>query len=132
MRDLKAIKGLTNEEISELTGGILPPRTIQGCLSASSTADVQRETARLIEDVLIGSGNQYPCYLAFLSELPDTSKDIAAQEKEILRLQQTIANIHESYKEELSNLRAERKEMTDFLRAEIEKRDRIIDKLLSK
>lgn len=132
MRDLKAIRELTNEDISELTGGILPARTIQACLSASSTADVQRETARMIENALMGSSNQYPCYIAFLAEMPDSSKNIAEQEKEILLLQQTLANIHESYKDEIAILRADRKEATDFLRAEIEKRDRIIEKLLSK
>ena len=135
MRDLKAIRNLTNDEISELTGGVLPSRTIQGCLSASSTADVQRETARMIEDALMGSSNQYPCYLAFLEELPDSSKDVMAYEKEILRLQQSIANIHDSYTAELATLRVERKQMIDFLREEIAKRDRIIeskDRLIEK
>ena len=132
MRDLKAIKGLTNENISDLTGGILPARTIQSCLSETSTADIHRETARLIETALIGSGNQYPCYLAFLSGVSDSARNTLAQEKEIAVLQQTLENIHASYNAELVTLRAEHKAATDFLRAELDKRDRIIEKLLNK
>lgn len=63
MRDMKEINGLTNVEIAEKSGVSL--KTIEKLMAQNCTQDIMRETARLIEEAILGSGNQYPCYLAF-------------------------------------------------------------------
>jgi hypothetical protein len=63
MRDMKIANGLTNAEVAENSGVSL--KTVEKIMALSCTQDIMRETARLIEDAVIGSSNQYPCYLAF-------------------------------------------------------------------
>lgn len=63
MRDMKIANELTNAEVSEKSGVSL--KTVEKIMALSCTQDIMRETARLIEDAVIGSSNQYPCYLAF-------------------------------------------------------------------
>ena len=63
MRDMKTVNGLTNVEIAEKSGVSL--KTIEKLMAQNCTQDIMRETARLIEEAVLGSGNQYPCYLAF-------------------------------------------------------------------
>ena len=63
MRDMKTVNGLTNVDIAEKSKVSL--KTIEKLMAQNCTQDIMRETARLIEDAIIGSSNQYPCYLAF-------------------------------------------------------------------
>lgn len=63
MRDMKTVNGLTNVDIAEKSGVSL--KTIEKLMAQNCSQDIMRETARLIEEAILGSGNQYPCYLAF-------------------------------------------------------------------
>lgn len=63
MRDMKEVNGLTNVDIAEKSGVSL--KTIEKLMAQNCAQDIMRETARLIEEAILGSGNQYPCYLAF-------------------------------------------------------------------
>lgn len=65
MRDMKTVNGLTNADIVEKTNSMVSLKTIEKLMAQNCTQDIMRETARLIEDAIIGSSNQYPCYLAF-------------------------------------------------------------------
>ena len=107
-------------------------RTIEKKLSPGGDGqDMMRETARAIEDAILGS-TPHPCYLAFLAENPDAGKSKTALEAEIAQLHRDIEMLNRSYREELETVRSEAKLKIDYLRAENEKKDRIIDRLLDK
>ena len=85
MRDMKEINNLTNVEIAELSG--ISVKTIEKLMAQNTDQDIMRETARLIENAIIGSTSQYPCYLAFEEEhrpddkMNDAMLELEAQKK---------------------------------------------------
>lgn len=130
MRDMKEVEGLTYAEISARSG--LPARTIENKLAPGGNGqDIMRETAKAIESAILGS-TPHPCYMAFLESSPDTRKSKNDLEAEIARLHRDIELLHQSHKEELAAVRADDQRKIDFLRAENEKKDKIIDRLLEK
>ena len=132
MRDMKDVEGLTYAEISDRTNPKIPARTIEKKLSPGGDGqDMMRETARAIEDAILGS-TPHPCYLAFIAENPGEGKSKTALEAEIAQLHRDIEMLNRSYREELETVRNEAKLKIDYLRAENEKKDRIIDRLLDK
>ena len=130
MRDMKEINGLTYAEIAQKAG--LSERTVINKLSEKNDEDVMRETARLIENAIIGSSNQYPCYLAFVDSLPKEARTVAEVEAEMAELRKNIAMVHDSYKAELEQVRMEAQKKIDFLREQIAFKESIIKKLLDK
>lgn len=130
MRDMKEINGLTYAEIAEKSG--LSERTVQNKLSDKNDEDVMRETARLIENAIIGSSNQYPCYLAFMDSLPKEARTVTEVELEMEELRKNISMVHESYQAELKTVRDEAKAKIDFLKEQIAFKDGVIKKLLEK
>lgn len=130
MRDMKEIEGLTYAEISKRSN--IPAKTIEKKLSPGGDGqDIMRETARAIEDAILGSA-QHPCYVAFLAEMPDASRSVVDMQLEITRLRTKIAQLQDEHKAELERERSESQKKVDYLRAENEKKDRIIDRLLDK
>lgn len=129
MSDLKAIKGFTISYISEKSG--VSMKTVERIMTKNTDQGIMRETARAIEHVLIGSSNQYPCYLAFLETVPE-SKRVEEAEAEMALLRANIGKIHESYNAELEKVREEAQKKIDYLLKDIAKKDAIIDKLLEK
>lgn len=130
MRDMKEVEGLTYAEISARSG--LPARTIENKLAPGGNGqDIMRETAKAIESAILGS-TPHPCYMAFLESSPDINKSKNDLEAEIARLHHDIELLHQSHKEELAAVRADDQRKIDFLRAENEKKDKIIDRLLEK
>lgn len=151
MRDMKEVNGLTNAYVAEKTE--LSVKTIEKILALNYEQDIMRETARKIEDAIIGSSNQYPCILAFEEEMPDDTPKVKAllQEMEIVlatnrEYKTTLDNIHASYALEMQTIREEAKErdnqyqlqierlrqQIDYLRLENDRKARIIDKFLDK
>ena len=90
-----------------------------------------RETARAIEDAILGS-TEHPCYMAFLDSNPNIGKASSDLEAEIARLHRDIELLHQSYKEELAAVRADDQKKIEYLHAENDKKDRIIERLLEK
>lgn len=114
MRDMKIVNDLTNAEIAEASG--ISVKTIERLMAGKPEHDIMRETARLIEDAIIGSSNQYPCYLAFEEahgkdgmQLEDAIRDRDKAMQEITEYQTVLANIHASYQAELDAVRADSK-----------------------
>ena len=112
MRDMKKTNDLTNAEIAEASG--ISVKTIERLMAGNIDHDIYRETARLIENVIIGSSNQYPCYLAFEEEhgeageqLEYALRDRDKAMQEISEYQTALANIHASYQAELDAVRAD-------------------------
>lgn len=124
MRDMKIANDLTNLEIAEATG--LSVKTIERIMAGHLEHDIMRETCRLIEDAIMGSSNQYPCYLAFEEshgrngvQLEDALRDRDKALQEITEYQTVLANIHASYQKELDNVRADSKAALEAANATI-------------
>lgn len=151
MRDMKRANGLTNIYVAETAD--ISVKTIERLMALTYDKDILRDTARRIEDAIIGSSNQYPCILAYEEELPDDTPKIKALMQEMEHVlgdnrmyKTTLDNIHASYAAEIQTIREESKEKTeqlltqierlrqeiDYLRLENDRKARIIDKFLDK
>lgn len=126
MRDMKELNGLTNAEISEKSGVSI--RRIEKIMSLSCETDIMRETARAIEDAIIGSSNQYPCHLAFEAAAPDSEQKLTEATRELERAladnqdyRVALDNIHASYNAEMQRLRDDAQKQVSFLLAELQR-----------
>lgn len=125
MRDMKEVNGLTNAEIAEQSG--ISVKTVEKLMALNTDQDIMRETARLIENVIIGSTSKYPCYLAFEEEhRPDEKMSDAMRELERAlddnrEYRVALDNIHTAYKAELDLVRSEAQRKIDFLLDQIAK-----------
>lgn len=134
MRDLKIANGLTNQNVADRSGVSL--KTIERIMACNCEKDILRETARLIEDAIIGSSNQYPCYLAYEQTVPRESEKLASTIKELERVmgdneeyKQVLGAIHDSYKTEMQIIRDDAQKKIDFLRAQLDREQRDNDRL---
>jgi len=117
---MKDINGLTYQDVAEISG--LPVKTIERALSPASNQDIMRETARLIENAIVGSTSKYPCYLAFQEENGADEKRFNDAMRELERAladnkeyQKALDGIHTSYSIEISTIREEAQKKIDFL-----------------
>lgn len=97
MRAIKEQSGITNREIERQSGVSI--KTIEKIMALNTDHDIMRDTARLIEDVIIGSSTSYPCYLAFEENLPEVSQRVS---KDLSDLERAL---DEKHLEALNNLR---------------------------
>lgn len=97
MRAIKEQSGITNREIERQSGVSI--KTIEKIMALNTDHDIMRDTARLIEDVIIGSSTSYPCYLAFEENLPEVSQRVS---KDLSDLERAL---DEKHFEALNNLR---------------------------
>ena len=151
MRDMKEANGLTNADVAERSGVSI--KTIERIMAQNCEQDIRRETARLIEDAIIGSSNQYPCYLAFEEAVPQDSEKLNDALRELERAlndnedyRKALDNIHDSYKAEMQTIRDEAQAKISYLRglidriqrdndylwAENNRKSKIVDMFLSK
>lgn len=126
MRDMKKANRLSNADVAERSGVSI--KTIERLMAINCTQDIMRETARLIEDAIIGSSNQYPCYLAFEETVPDNSQQLSEATRELERAMAdnkdyrvALDNIHASYNAEMKTIRDEAQKQIDHLNKEIER-----------
>ena len=63
MRDVKEAKHLTNSYVANVSEVSL--KTIERIMAVNYDQDIMRGTARRIEIAVIGTSNQYPCYLDY-------------------------------------------------------------------
>ena len=151
MHDMKEVNGLTNAYIAEKSG--VSPKTIERLMAQNCDQDIMRETARRIEDAIIGSSNQHPCYLAYEENVPDDAPKLKAILQELdhvladnRQYQTVLENIHASYSAEMRTIREEAKarennlltqverlrQEIDYLRLENDRKARVIDRFLEK
>ena len=135
MRDLKDVNGLTNAYIAEKAEVSI--KTIEKVLGPTPPeADIMRDTARRLENAIIGATSQYPCYLAFEEEnMPESQKTNDA----LLELERALAdnkdyrvaldNIHSSYKTEMDMIRQEAQRKIDYLLEQVARLQRDNDNL---
>lgn len=126
MRDMKEANGLTNAYIADKSG--VSVKRIEQLMSKKCDQDIMRETARRIEDAIIGSSNQYPCYLAFEETLPNNTQQLTDATRELERAiaynrdyKTALDNIHASYNAEMQLIREEAQKKIDFLLKELQK-----------
>lgn len=124
MRDLKEINGLTNAEIAEIAD--VSVKTVERLMAGNPDKDIYRDTARRIEDAIIGSSNKYPCYLAFEEEnrpdeqrLNDAMRELERALDDNRDYRAALDNIHESYRAEMETIRADAQKKIDFLLEQI-------------
>lgn len=119
MRDMKEVNGLTNAYIAEVAE--VSVKTVERLMALNSDQDIMRDTARRIENAIIGSTSKYPCYLAFEEEnRPDEKMNDAMRELERALADNqdyraALDGIHTSYKAEMETIRAEAQKKIDFL-----------------
>lgn len=151
MRDLKEVNNMTNAEIAELSG--VSVKTVEKLMAGNPDSDIRRDTARLIENAIIGSTSQYPCYLAFEEEhlpndqkLNDALRDLERALDDNKDYRDALDNIHASYRAEMETIRAEAQKKIEFLLDQIAKlrtdndnlwaennrKSRVVDMFLSK
>ena len=75
IRAVKEKAGYTNIEVAEGSGVSLS--TVESIMSLSRDKDILRDTARAIENFVLGVGTGYPCYLAFEENIPDVSQRVS-------------------------------------------------------
>lgn len=127
-RALKEMRGLTNEELSEMSG--VSEGTVDKIMAGRVDKDLYRSTVSMLESALIGSDGQFPCTLAAQADSQEVIKDMARKDNEIAGLRKALEEIHASYKVELDTIRAEAQKKIDYLKLESERKDKIIDRLL--
>ena len=126
MRDMKEANGLTNAYIAEKSGVSI--KRIERLMALNCEQDIMRETARLIEDAVIGSSNQYPCILAYEETVPaerqklnDALRDLERALDDNKDYRRELDNIHASHIAEMQMLRDEAQKKIDFLLSEVQK-----------
>lgn len=120
MRDMKVANRLTNAYIAEKSG--VSVKTIERLMALNCDQDIMRETARKIENAIIGSNNQYPCYLAYEETHPDNAQQLALA---LSNLERALLD-NQELKTTVDRLRRD----VDYLRLENDRKARIIDKFL--
>ena len=97
---IKAIKeaaGYTNQEVAD--GADVSLSTVESIMSLNREKDIMRDTARRIENFVLGVGTGYPCYLAFEENIPDVSQRVSNAMRDLER------ELDEKHLAALDNLR---------------------------
>mgnify|MGYP003300682382 CR=1 FL=1 len=134
MRDMKDVAGLSNQEIADKSGVSL--KTVERIMAMKVEQDIYRETARAIENVVIGSSNQFPCYMAFVEEAPDSSNELLQASLELERVmadnadyRKALDDIHASYQAEMNEIRGEAQRKIAYLLKQVERLRETVDYL---
>lgn len=143
MRDMKEINGLSNQVVADRSGVSI--KTVERLMAGRDDQDIMRETARLIEEAIMGASSQYPCYYAFMEQSQGIdARQLADAQRELERAlannkdhQAALDALHASYISEMATIRAEAQvkvdhllRQIDYLRLENDRKAAIIDKLL--
>lgn len=124
MRDMKEANELTNAEIAKRAD--VSVKTVEQIMALKPRQDIYRDTARRIENAIIGSSNQYPCYLAFEESAPEDRKKLDEAMRELERAlndnrdyRVALDNIHASYNAEMQTIRDDAQKKIEHLLAQI-------------
>lgn len=101
MRAMKDTNGITNREIEKRTG--ISVKTIEKIMAINCDHDIMRDTARIIENAIIGSSTSYPCYLAFEENVPEVSQRVSGA---LADLERSLGEQHTAALDNLRNSHA--------------------------
>lgn len=136
MRAMKETNGITNKEIEKRTG--ISVKTIEKIMAINCDHDIMRDTARLIENAIIGSSTSYPCYLAFEENVPEVSQLVSGALADLERSlgeQHTAAldNLRNSHAAEMLAIKAKHTAKMNALKeeenAKVEYLSRLVERL---
>lgn len=133
-RDRKELLGWTNAELADKAG--LAKGTVDRILSGKKD-DLKVSTMQLLAKALVnGSWGEHPC------ANPDSEyheadwqalqNELDAREQEIARLRERLNAIRADAAREIQTIRDESQRKVDYLKADVEKKEKIIDRLLEK
>lgn len=128
-RDLKEMRGLTNQQVSELSGISLT--TVDRIMAIAPPKDIKRNTCADISRVLVGSFSKSPCPLAVEEERlyqdrPETVRELERLRSEAAELRATVDRLREAHEREVEAIRADAKVKIEFLREQIVRKDEIM------
>jgi hypothetical protein len=72
---VKEFEGFTNQEVAE--GADVSIKTIERIVALNCDQDIRRETARRIENFVLGDSPSFPCFLAFQENAPEVSQRVS-------------------------------------------------------
>lgn len=98
IRAIKERAGFTNLDVAE--GADVSLSTVESIMSLNRDKDIMRDTARRIENFVLGVGTGYPCYLAFEENVPEVSQRVSSAMADLER------SLGEKNLAELDNLRS--------------------------
>ena len=121
IRAIKEAAGYTNIEVSEGAGVSLS--TVESIMSLNRDKDIMRDTARLIENFVLGVGTGYPCYLAFEENVPDVSQRVSNAMHELERdldekHHEALDKLRETHSAEILAIKAKHRAEIDAVKAE--------------
>ena len=132
--DLKMLKGWTNLKVSDKSNVSLT--TIDRVMAGTVSKDIMRSTCAAITGALVGQWGEMPCMICELkssevmyADTPETLKALAEKTEALAKLQATIDNMVEAWKEELRAVREENQRKIEYLLAENAMKDKLIAKL---
>ena len=131
---LKKAKCYTSYEIAKGAG--VSETTVERIMAGTYPKDIMRSTAGAIEDFLIGSRGAYPCAMdaapVVYHDSPETLAKLAQLQEDKDDLKRTLKSVQDSVGAEIALVRDEMQRKVDFLKAELEKKDKRIEKLIDK
>lgn len=135
MRAIKEASGITNREIEKRSG--VSVKTIEKVMALNCDSDIMRDTARLIEDAIIGSSTSYPCYLAFEENLPDVSQRVSNSLRDLERAldEQHLAaldNLRNSHAAEMLAIKAAQTAEINAVKEEADAKVRYLSALVER
>lgn len=125
---------LTRAQIAERAN--LPKSTLDSILSGR-TQDIRASTMRAITKVLVGGcWGQYPCHLAALlinseelrvdEQIADLQRQLEEEKSKSAELRSQLSNYHDIHQRELSAVREEAQEKTEWLKGRCKVMDNYI------
>lgn len=101
IRAIKEKAGFTNLEVAE--GADVSLSTVESIMSLNRDKDIMRDTARRIENFVLGVGTGYPCYLAFEENVPEVSQRVSGA---LADLERSLGEQHSAALDNLRNSHA--------------------------
>lgn len=97
IRAVKEFEGFTNQEVAN--GADVSIKTIERIVALNCDQDIRRETARRIENFVLGDSPSFPCFLAFQENAPEVSQRVSNAMRDLER------ELDEKHLAALDNLR---------------------------
>lgn len=134
IRLIKEAKHLTNAYVAEKSDVSI--KTIEKIVALNCDADIRRDTARRIEEVVFGQSSEFICYLDVAMNAPEASEKLNAAMIDLERalhdnedIRKAMDNVHESHAVEVQAIRDEYNSKIAELRNQIERLQRDNDNL---
>ena len=124
IRVVKEAKHLTNNYVAEKAD--VSVKTIEKIVALNCDADIRRDTARRIEDVVFGEPCDIVCYLEIANSVPEASEMLNTAMIDLERalsdnddIRKAMDNVQISHAAEIQAIRDEDQKKIDYLREQL-------------